>query len=148
MIGNSQRERLQPEASSSDGKLELRVVFTDMTRTAAALEAACSLSKGLLAQISVVLAQVVPYPAPLTSPPVPLEFTRRVVLDMIGRTAADLEEPPSLEIYLCRDRRQTLAREIPRKAVVVVGARSRWWPVWERLLARALRREGRRVVII
>lgn len=133
---------------SDDGrKLDLKVIFTDLPRTAAALTTARNMARGLRARITLMVAQVVPYPLPLADPPVPLEFTRRLIEPM----AEDADT--AVEILLCRDRYETIRRALPPDSVVIVGApKWRWWPscwfAWERSLARMLRHDGRRVLVV
>ena len=93
---------LDPTRLGDGGKLDLKVIFTDLSRTAAALKTARAMASGLSARITVLLAQVVPYPLPLAAPPVSVEFTRR----LLESVAAD--ENTKFEILLCRDRYETL----------------------------------------
>jgi len=134
---------LDPARAGDGGKLDLKVIFTDLPRTAAALETARAMASGLSARITVLVAQVVPYPLPLGAPPVPVEFTRRLM------ESVPADENTTVEILLCRDRYESLHNALPVDSVVIVGARRRhWWPSWERRLARILRHEGRRVLVI
>jgi hypothetical protein len=52
----------------------------------------------------------------------------------------------SVQIYLCRDRFETLKSVLQRGSVVVVGGRKRWWPTKDERLARQLRRAGYEVL--
>jgi hypothetical protein len=135
-----------PDLSESGRKLDLQVIFTDLPRTAAALAKARSMARGLGARITLMVAQVVPYPLPLGAPDVPVEFTER----MLERLAV---EDTAIEIYLCRDRNETIRRAIPPDSLVIVGARKwRWWqsclPSRDGQLARLLRQDGRRVLVV
>jgi hypothetical protein len=134
---------LDPAPAGEGGKLDLKVIFTDLPRTAAALKTARAMAGGLGARITVLVAQVVPYPLPLGDPPVSVEFTRR----LLESVATD--ENTKFEILLCRDRYESLHDALPANSVVIVGARKKyWWPAWERKLARILRNHGRRVLVI
>lgn len=142
----------QPDLS--DPKLDLKVIFTDLPKTAAALAAARTMAHGLGARITLMVAQVVPYPLPLAAPDVPVEFTERM-LESIACEKDDAKNGASttIEIYLCRDRNETLRRAVPPDSLVIVGARKwRWWPSWlpsrEGQLTRLLRRDGRRVLVV
>ena len=67
---------LPAEIEPSDRKLDLKVIFTDLHKTAAALATARNMARGLGARITLLMAQVVPYPLPLYEPDVAIEFTR------------------------------------------------------------------------
>ena len=138
------RHLLPTESFGDERKLDLKVIFTDLTRTAAALTAARNMALGLGARITVLVAQVVPYPLPLSNPPVPVEFTERVLASL----APEDDDQINIEIYLCRDRFQAIHDALPPESLVILGARRWWWPAWERSLARLLRREGRRVLTV
>jgi len=129
----------EPSPSCDGPQFDLKVVFTDLRRTAAALAAARTLARGLGARITLMVAHVVPYPLPLATPDVSVEFIQR----MLESSDAD-----SVEIYLCRDRNEAIRDALERESLVIIGTRRRWWPVWERSLARLLRREGRRVLTV
>ena len=64
--------------------LDLKVIFTDLPKTAAALAAARTMAHGLGARITLMVARVVPYPLPLAEPDVPMEFTERMLESIAG----------------------------------------------------------------
>jgi hypothetical protein len=133
----------QPAVSRSNCKLDLQVIFTDLPKTTAALAAARTLARDLGARITLMAAQIVPYPLPLAEPDVPVEFTERVMESL----AVDNEA--AVEIYLCRDRDEAIRRALPPNSLVILGARKwRWWPSWESRLARLLRHDGQRVLVV
>ena len=139
----TRRPALDPAPADDGGNLDLKVIFTDPARTVAALAAARTLAGGLRARITLLVAQVVPYPLPLAAPPVPVEFTRQLMESVAAG------ENTNVEILLCRDRYESLHHALSGDSVVIVGARKRhWWPSWERKLARILRHDGRRVLVI
>jgi hypothetical protein len=135
----------RPKAASPSGgsRLELHVVFTDLASTLAALASASELARDLNARITIVAAQVVPYPLPLTDPPVPVAFTERVLLEAASAQTVDTR----VDFYLCRDRRQAIRGALKRDSLVVIGGRKRWWPTGEESLARVLKRDGHRVIL-
>ena len=132
-----------PEQPKQENGLEIQVLYTTLRDTLSALRRAAELSLRLGASITLVVPQVVPYPYPLTSPPVLLEFNERR-FRTIAKTA--LIET-CVRIYLCRDRDELLERVLRPRSVVVLGSRKRWWPTRERLLARRLRRSGHEVIV-
>jgi len=144
----------------NDGrKLDLKVIFTDLCKTAAALSTARAMARGLGARITLIVAQVVPYPLPLAAPDVPVEFTERLLESITSdQDAGDCDDAETtVEVYLCRDRCETIRRALPADSIVIVGAR-KWpwwpscWPSWlpqrDRQLTRMLRCGGWRVVVV
>ena len=99
----------------SDRRLDLKVIFTDLPKTAAALAAARTMAQGLGARITLMVAQVVPYPLPLTAPDVPVEFTERI-LESIAYEMDDADT--TVEIYLCRDRNEAIRSALPPDSLV------------------------------
>jgi hypothetical protein len=132
----------EPPPSPDGPRFDLKVIFTDLPKTAAALATARTMARGLGARITVMMAQVVPYPLPLAEPDVPVEFTQRLLQSIAVEDA-------TVEIYLCRDRKQTIRHALPPDSLVIVGARKRhWWPSWEYQLTKILRQDGRRVLVV
>jgi hypothetical protein len=131
----------EPRVSSNGPRLDLKVIFTDLRRTAAALATARTMARGLGARITLLAAQVVPYPLPVAAPDVPVEFTER----MLNSILPDNDDADTtVEIYLCRDRNETIRRALAPDSVVIIGARR--WRDWR--LTRILRHDGRQVVAI
>jgi hypothetical protein len=130
------RERITPAT------LDLEVIFTDLTRTRATLAAATQYARDLGAQITILDAQVVPYPLPLDRPPVPVEFTERALRSLAAEQPIDT----FVELYLCRDRNDTIRQVLKPESMVVIPGRTRWWPTAENRLAKLLQRDGHRVV--
>ena len=129
-------------AQEGETRLGVVVVFTSVEPTIQALRKAGVLASSLHARITLVVPQVVPYPLPLTSPPVLLDFSER-------RFRAIAEESPvdtTVRLYLCRDQMETLGAVLASHSLIVVGGRRRWWPTWEERLARRLRRAGHEVI--
>ena len=141
----------EPQPSGEGPRLDLKVVFTDLRNTSAALQTARAMARGLGARITLMVAQVVPYPLPLAEPDVPPEFTGRLLESMAAKNDDDADT--AVEIYLCRDRCETIRQALPPQSLVIIGARRRLWhpswlPSWEQRLARMLRCDGRRVLVV
>jgi hypothetical protein len=131
-----------PAIEKTESRLNVAVVFTSVEATLVALRKAGALASRLRGRITLVVPQVVPYPLPLTSPPVLLDWNEK-------RFRAIASESPvetTVQIYLCRDRLETLTTELSPRSLVVVGGRKRWWPTAEKRLARKLRRAGHEVI--
>ena len=141
---------LQPAASPgrlapSARKLEFHLVFTSLAGARAALVAAGGYARDLGAQITILAAQVVPYPLPLEKPPVDVRLLERD----LGALAAAQPVETAIRIYLCRDAWETIRNALPPESTVIVGGRKRWWwPSGEQRFAGLLRRDGHRVIFL
>jgi hypothetical protein len=133
----------RPIGKEADQKLNIAVVFTSMEPTLAALKEAGKLANSLGARIKLVVPQTVPYPLPLETPPVLVEFNEhrfRVI-------ASESSVETTVHIYLCRDPFETLVNVLNPGSLVVLGGQKRWWPTREKRLASKLRRAGHEVVL-
>jgi hypothetical protein len=122
--------------------LEVLVVFTDAPGTLAALQKADQLAQNLEAHIGLLVPLEVPYALPLTNPPVPVEFLEGQIRDLAGTVGLEV----AAHIYLCRDKRRTLASLLKPHSVIVVGGKKRWWPTSAQKLAGALGKDGHHVI--
>jgi hypothetical protein len=129
--------------AQTESKLDISVVFTSLDGTLAALKTAGELASSLGSRITLIVPQVVPYPLPLESPPMLVDFSERRMRVIAGNCRVETR----VAIYLCRDPLETLKSVLKLGAVVVVGSRKRWWPTREKRLAAQLRRAGYEVVV-
>lgn len=143
-----------PPAVSGDGtdlprpgRLVVNVIFTNPQATVAALKTARSSARDLGACIRVRAAIAVPYALPLDKPPVPVHFTERLLSKLVRRLELGVFEP-SIHVYLCRDRIDTLLRVLGPNSLVVICGRKHWWATAESRMASALRSKGHRVVFV
>ena len=120
------------------------VLFTTPARTLAALGTARRLMREHGAPVRLVVILPVPYPLPLSNPPVPLGFTERQIRLLTSHSAVETK----IEMYLCRDRREALRDFLKPGSLVVLGGERRWWGGGrERRLARWLQSNGHSVVL-
>lgn len=133
----------RPEAEKTEQRLNISVIFTSVEATLTALKRAGTLASSLGARITLLVPQVVPYPLPLESPPVLLDWNER----RFRVIASESPVETTVRIYLCRDSFETLASVLGAGSIVVIGGRKRWWPTREKNLARQLRRAGHEVVL-
>ena len=132
----------RPGTGEFESKLNVDVVFTSVEPTLAALKKAGALAGRLNARITLLVPQIVPYPLPLESPPVLLDFNERRFREIANHSPVET----MVCLYLCRDQLETLASVLKPHSVVVVGGRRRWWPTPEKRLAGKLRRAGHEVI--
>lgn len=132
----------RPSEEQADQKLNIAVVFTSVESTLAALQEAGNLANSLGARITLVVPQVVPYPIPLETPPVLVEFNEKRFRLIASQSPVET----GVQIYLCRDRFETLTSVLKPGFIVVVGGKKRWWPTSEERLARKLRSSGHEVL--
>jgi len=133
----------EPVAGEADSELNIAVIFTSIEPTLSALRRAGALANRLRARITLMVPQVVPYPLPLTEPPVPLEITERRFRVIADQTPVET----TVRIYLCRDRVEALTAVLRPHSLVVIGDRGGWWSSEEKRLGRRLRRAGHEVVL-
>lgn len=130
-------------ASEADSKLNVSVVFTSVDATLGALKAARDLARSLGGHITLLVPQIVPYPLPLSNPPVQVDFNER----RLRMIASGCRVETRVCICLCRDRVETLKSVLKPHSLVVVGSRKRWWPTAEKRLADKLRSAGHEVIV-
>src|SRR5579863_4250413 len=128
-------------------RLNVHVVCTNLKNSSlksvsAAHRLAGKLARDLGARVTVLVAQVVPYPLPLEKPDVAVEFTEQALVRMIG----EQEVETTIEVRRCRDSEETIRGALPPDSVVVMGTRRRWWPIRGWMLAWRLRRDGHDVI--
>jgi hypothetical protein len=133
-----------PPAGETNSRLEVTVVFTSVEPTLRALKEAGALAERLDSRITLVVPQVVPYPLPLTSPPVLLDFNERRFSVLASQSPVET----TVCIFLCRDRWEALQLALKPRSLVVIGGRKGWWLRPEKRLARQLRRAGHEVVLV
>jgi hypothetical protein len=131
-----------PTRVEADQQLNIAVVFTSVDSTLAALKEAGQLANSLSARITLVVPQVVPFPLPLETPPVLVEFNENRFRVMASESPVET----SVQIFLCRDRFEALTLALKPGSIVVVGGKKRWWPTKDEILARQLRRAGYEVL--
>jgi hypothetical protein len=125
-----------------ESKLNITVVFTSVDATITALKEAGTLAESLGARITLVVPQIVPYPLPLTSPPVLLDFQENRFREIAALSPVDI----TVQLFLCRDGLETLRKVLKPHSLVVVGGRKRFWPTLAKRLARRLRSAGHEVI--
>jgi len=143
LVAPARARRTTTSGEESEGRLNVAVVFTSGDATLAALRKAGALADRLNGRITLLVPQIVPYPLPLESPPVLLDFSERRLRQLARESAVET----TVRIYLCRDRIATLKAVLAPRSLVVIGGRRRlWWRTREQSLARQLRHAGHEVI--
>ena len=143
MIAPASGVPARPFSEETDSKLDISVVFTSVDPTLTALKEAGELASNLGGRITLIVPQIVPYPLPLTSPPLLVDFNER----RLRVIASHCRVETRVSIFLCRDPLETLQAVLKPQSLVVIGSRKSWWPTREKRLARKLRRFGHQVVV-
>jgi hypothetical protein len=132
-----------PFTEESGSKLDISVVFTSIEATLTALKEAGNLASSLGGRITLIVPQIVPYPLPLASPPVLIDFSER----RLRVIASNSKVETRVSIYLCREPLEILRSVLKPHSLVVIGSRKSWWPTAEKRLAAKLRHFGHQVVV-
>jgi len=141
----SRQRAIAPEDANARGDvpLEVIVLHTTTKETLQALRTAARLAEGLAARIRLLVLETVPYPLSLNSPQVPMEFTHRRFRTVAFETSIET----NVDIRLGRDRVQMLESALKPHSLVVMAARTGWWPNAGKRLAKRLERTGHHVVV-
>ena len=135
------------ENARSDAPLEVVVLHTTTSATLQALRTAARLAEGLAARIRLLVLETVPYPLPVNTPQVPVEFTERRFRTVASETSIDTR----VDIRLGRDQAEMLESALEPHSLVVVAAKGGWWPTAQKRqakrLAKRLERLGHQVVV-
>ena len=133
-----------PPAQAEEANLQLHVVFTTVAATKQALCAANDLAHDLGARLTLLVAQIVPYPLALDCPPARVGLCDQILSELASQVEVDL----TVRVYLCRDRNEAIRGALRPGSIVVIGSRKGWWLGAERILARMLKRDGHNVIVI
>ena len=124
--------------------LEITVLYTKVRATLTALRRAASLARDLGATIRILNVRVVPYPLPLDRPPADRDVLVRNI-----RTLADGQPIPTrIEICFGRDVVDSLLQSLSPNSIVLVGAKTRWWPTKERRWTKKMTGQGHQAIFV
>jgi hypothetical protein len=133
-----------PGSESGDG-LTVTVVSTTREGTQAALRLASTLAKDLCLRICLLAVHEVPFHFRLDTPPVSLDFLERTQMEVVAESELS-EGQVSIEVFLCRSRKECLRTILRPRSLVIVGGRRRPWRNRARKLERWLAGEGHHVI--
>ena len=124
--------------------LDLVVPYTSPALTARALAVAVDLAQGFETNITLLAVYVLPYPGPLECQP-GIKTRFEAELSTVARTHS---VPIRARLVFARDRLDGFLGSLPRRALVVIGTKSRWWRTPEERLAWRLTARGHSVALI
>ena len=139
--------RLNPhaiEAKEDGSEVELVVAYTDAAVTAAVLNRAAELVKGLSARIILLAVHTVPFPAPYDSAIASHAFLVTQLVELA--TQCSLEVAP--QVVLARGREEGFRYVLKPESTVVIGAHRHPGETPEERLARMLAGDGHNVVLL
>src|SRR5262245_50706862 len=103
-LSTGQEHRAPRVVEARDSSLDIAVIFTSVDATISALNKAGSLAENLSARITLVVPQIVPYPLPLASPPVSVQFLEMQFREIAAESPVDVV----VRLYICRDEMEML----------------------------------------
>lgn len=124
--------------------LEVVVPYTEPALAAQALSGALELARGFEAVVTLMAVYVLPFPSPLECQD-GIRIRLETELAAVARTS-----PVSTRVKLvfARGREDAYLGLLPRRSLVVVGAKHRWWRTREERFARKLAAAGHSVAVI
>jgi len=128
-------------------RLEVNVIFTNARATAVALKTATELATDLQGCIRVIQVIAVPFSLPLHHPQVSVPFMEKALSDLASKFE-DRSVQITAHLYLSRNPLETLSEILQPNSLVVLAGPKRPWPTAASRIARWLRAEGHRVVMI
>ncbi|HTC93105.1 MAG TPA: hypothetical protein VK699_06605 [Terriglobales bacterium] len=134
-------------AAQPDTPPRITVLYTNHEGTLAALRVAHDLARNLGFRVTLVMIRIVPFHFSLTRPHVPVDFLKQLQISVVSEAGIGAEEI-SVELYLCRDRKQCLQLVLAPHALVVIGGKKNWRMKQERKLERLLLALGYQVIFV
>jgi nucleotide-binding universal stress UspA family protein len=118
-MAKPKRTFLTVPADNAGRPIEITVLHAGTQTTLKAVETATRLAKDLAAEIRLLVLRVVPYPLPLDTPDVPIEFMQSLFLELASRANVELR----VDIRIGRDKRLLLESAIQPGSVILIGSR-------------------------
>ena len=126
------------------GELELVLPYTDPELSRALLRRAVALTAGLQARIALVAIHTVPFPADFRSQ----ASTHTFLVDRLTELAAECPLPVNPQVVLARSREEGFRYALRPESTVLVGTHRHFWRTSEERLARTLRADGHKVILL
>jgi hypothetical protein len=130
-------------APAEAGLLDIVVPYTTPRLTRLALKRAEELALELPSRIRVVRMLAVPYPLDLQHPTVSLDLLREQT-----RQVARGVKGAEIVLFLTRDPKVTLLKNLRPGSIVVIASKKRWWRTGQERLERICARQGHQVALV
>ena len=127
----------------SSGVLWIVVPYTTPELTRAALRHA-GVCTDLAVHVCLVDIQVVPFPCPLSQPPVSTKFAETRLQVLLKESGL----PGKAAVLYSRDWFETFTKVLEPGSLVVLATNKRWWKTREEKLARKLMKAGHHVMLL
>ncbi len=135
-------------ADEHDGRRPgISVIYTNIEGTLAALDAAVRLSRGLEAQIVLIVAEELTPCYSLDHPPTATAFFRNVCKAILAELQLD-ENAIRLQIHFCRRQVTCFETALRPRSIVVLGTGHRFWRRKENKLAHTLKGLGHDALLV
>jgi hypothetical protein len=125
------------------GVLWVVIPYTTPELTSAALRHA-AVCTDLDVHVCLVDIQVVPFPCPLTQPPIDKKFSEIRLQSLLKESGV----PGKVAIVYTRDWLEAFGKILEPGSLVIMATQKRWWPTRETKLARALKKAGHQVMLL
>ena len=96
------------------------------------------------ARIRIIVPQIVPFPLPLSEPPITPEFTAQRIQGVLSSYRINVE----VQVCLCRERLDAAISVLSPHSLILIGGRRRFWRTKEDRLVQVLRHRGPDVVFV
>ncbi len=139
--------RIDPGSLEREGggsEMQLVVVHSEISVTAAVLKRAVELVSGLNATILLIAVHTVPFPAEFASASVAHAHLVGQLADLADRCSV----PVIPHVVMARGREEGFRFALQEESTVLVGTKSHLWQTAEERLARALAGDGHQVALL
>ena len=139
--------RIDPGSLDLDGDqaaMQFAVIHSERSITAAVLARAADLVSGLHASILLLAVHTVPFPASFAS----ASASHAHLVAEVADLAAECPLPVTPHVVMARYREEGFRWVLQSESTVLVGARKRPWQTHEERLARALAKDGHKVILL
>jgi hypothetical protein len=147
MMSSRGELRLDPgsiAAEDAGSLIELVVMHTEWSTTAAVLKRVVELVAGLNARVTLLAVHTVPYPASFSS----AVASHAHLVGQLADLAAQCELPVTPQVVLARGVEEGYRYVLKPASTVLVGTRRHLWQTAEERLARSLANDGHKVALL